>query len=125
MQLLQPARTPAASSRLRQTDATVPGDPAPSFLGYNRHMDLVPACIVNNEFTAQSLIDLLDQSGIPAMLRRNVIPGYEMTLPSAITHGWGEILVRPEDLEQARELIAGFQGSLGELAETEPQDFEA
>lgn len=80
-------------------------------------MDLVTVCSVNDEFSAQSISDLLDQSGIPVIVRKNILPGFDIALPSAISHGWGEILVRQADLEKARELIAGFMGGLGELAE--------
>ena len=84
-------------------------------------MELVAVCNVNDDFSAQSIRDLLDQSGIPAMVRKNILPGFEMQLPSSVTHGWGEILVRPEDLEKARELISGFLGGLGELAESDAE----
>jgi len=60
--------------------------------------------IAPDEFAAGTIIALLETEGIEAIQQRtNVAAG--MADASASAFGPREILVRPEDLERARELI--------------------
>jgi hypothetical protein len=56
---------------------------------------------------ANTLRDLLEQNGIPAMARTFQIPAYD-GLARMMRPVWGEILVDEENVARARELIEGF-----------------
>ena len=56
---------------------------------------------------ANTLRDLLEQNGIPAMARSFQIPAYD-GLARMMRPVWGEILVEEADLAKATELIEGF-----------------
>lgn len=56
---------------------------------------------------AQSLKDLLEQNGIPAMVHSYQIPAYD-GIAQMMRPAWGEVLVEEENLEAARELVEGF-----------------
>jgi len=80
-------------------------------------MGLVVVYEAADEFSALSVRDLLQQNGVPAMIRSEEVSAFG----GAITgfNCWGEVLANEEDLEKALELIGGFEGTLGELAELE------
>jgi hypothetical protein len=61
-----------------------------------------------------SVRDLLAEDGIPVLADGNLNVS-NMILPQLASSG--SIQVNPEDAERALELIAGFEGTLGELAE--------
>ena len=83
-------------------------------------MALVSVYRAADEFTALTIRDLLRQSGIGCVLRNEELPMYGgVTLN--LRH-WGEVMVEEADANKATELIAGFEGTLGELAEAEPID---
>jgi len=66
--------------------------------------ELVPLTIAPDEFAAGTIIALLETEGIEAIQQRtNIAAG--MADASASAFGRREVLVRPEDLERARELI--------------------
>jgi len=75
-----------------------------------------------DEFTAVSLRDMLQQAGIPAMIKTNQVAGYNLNITWGALVGYGDILVNEEDEERARELIGGFLGTLGELSELDDED---
>jgi len=56
---------------------------------------------------ANTLRDLLEQNGIPAMVRSFQIPAYD-GLARMMRPVWGEVLVEEADLDRAAELIEGF-----------------
>lgn len=73
----------------------------------SRHPDLVCVATVQGEVAAQVLRSLLEASGIDSLLQ-----GEAIRLTHGLTvDGIGEvkIMVRPEDAEAARELIAASQ----------------
>ena len=80
---------------------------------------LVKVYDLHDEFTAVSLKDLLEQNGIPSMVRKNEVPGFGFAFDHRT---WAELLVNEQDAEKALELIAGFMGSLGELAEADDSE---
>ena len=67
-------------------------------------------------FSGQALADMLVQSGIPAMAVEDAVAGYGFTSGQM---GKSRILVNEEDAEKASELIGGFLGTLGSLAESD------
>ena len=75
-----------------------------------------------DEFTAVSLRDMLLQAGIPAMIKTNEVAGYNLNITWGDVVGYGDILVHEENEEKARELIGGFLGKLGELAEMDEDE---
>jgi len=83
-------------------------------------MSLVIVFTATSEFQALTVRDLLQQNNVPAMLKSSVVPGYNFNVinPSI----WGDVLVDEVNIERARELVVGFYGTLGELAEAEPLD---
>jgi hypothetical protein len=70
----------------------------------------------NSEFMLLSVLDLLREEGIPVFADGN-LGVINLVLPQITSTG--SIQVNAEDAERALELIAGFQGTLGELAEAE------
>ena len=80
-------------------------------------MGLVSIYRASDEFHALTIRDLLLQSGIGAMIRSEEIPmsgGFTI-----LRRPWGEVLVEEADVNKAIELIAGFEGTLGELGEAD------
>ena len=68
--------------------------------------ELVTLTVAADEFEAEVIRSLLETEGIKSMQQRtNLAAG--MADASASSFGPREILVRAEDLEQARELIDG------------------
>jgi hypothetical protein len=66
-----------------------------------------------DEFMANSVRDLLEQNGIPALIRSFQIPAYD-GLARVMRPVWGEVLVEEEDLSRAKELVEGFLASEAE-----------
>ncbi len=60
-----------------------------------------------DEFMAQSLKDLLEQNGIPAMVHSYQIPAYD-GIAQMMRPAWGEVLVEEDNLQAAKELVEGF-----------------
>jgi hypothetical protein len=84
-------------------------------------MELVAVFKAANEFEALTIRDLLRQHDVPATIRSREFPMLDAA--SMMYYFWGEVLVHEENADKAAELIAGFKGSLGELAEAdEPED---
>jgi hypothetical protein len=67
--------------------------------------DLVRLTITPDEFSADTIISLLRTERIEAIQQRTDVAA-GMADAAASAFGPREILVRPEDLERARELIA-------------------
>jgi len=65
---------------------------------------LVPIYTPSSEAEALLLKDLLEQEGIPVLLRSRQIPGYG-DLISRATGVWGDLLVPVEFEERARGLL--------------------
>ncbi len=63
-----------------------------------------------DELLAMSLKALLEQSGIPAIIRSYQIPYYD-GLAKMMRPQWGEILVDEDDYEEAQQLINDFLAS--------------
>jgi len=82
-------------------------------------MALRSAYSAPSEFMALTVRDLLRENGIGAMLKSYEVAGFNIDMHHS-GGLWGEVLVEEEDLNRALELIAGFRGTLGELAEAEP-----
>ncbi|OYD16000.1 hypothetical protein CH330_03915 [candidate division WOR-3 bacterium JGI_Cruoil_03_51_56] len=60
-----------------------------------------------DEFMANSIKDLLEQNGIPAVIHSFQIPAYN-GIAMMMRPNWGEILVGEPDMGKARELVDGF-----------------
>ncbi len=60
-----------------------------------------------DEFMANSVKDLLEQNGVPAMVHSFQIPAYD-GIARMMRPCWGEILVEEGDWERAKELVDGF-----------------
>lgn len=82
-------------------------------------MGLVKVFAADMEYEAVAIRDLLEQSGIPCLVKSNDMVGLDVGMFSMNTNSWGDVLVEEEHSEKAFELIAGFQGTLGELREAE------
>lgn len=83
--------------------------------------ELVTVYYANREFDGIAIRDLLDQAGIPCMLRGSRdAGGYFNVYFGTLMYG-GEVQVFARDAEKATELIAGFHGTLGMLEEVEPE----
>jgi hypothetical protein len=60
-----------------------------------------------DELMANAVRDLLEESGIPAMIRSFQIPAYD-GLARVMRPVWGEVLVDDEYVARAKELIDAF-----------------
>ena len=60
-----------------------------------------------DEFMANSVKDLLEQEGIPAMIRSFQVPAYD-GIARMMRPNWGEVLVSETDMDRARELLDSF-----------------
>jgi hypothetical protein len=67
--------------------------------------ELVPLTVVPNEFAAETIIALLQTEGIESIQQKTDLAA-GMADASASSFGPREVLVRAEDLERARDLIA-------------------
>ena len=66
--------------------------------------ELVRLTIVPNEFSAETIIALLQTEGIESVQKKTDLAA-GMADASSSAFGPREVLVRPEDLERARDLI--------------------
>lgn len=86
--------------------------------------DVVRVYDATSEFEAMTIRDLLGAAGIRAMIRSRHVPGYDVPTMTRDQAGiWADILVRPEDEAEARQLIADYLASLqstGEESESLP-----
>jgi hypothetical protein len=73
-----------------------------------------------NELMANTIKALLESEGIDAIIRSFQIAMYD-SIAMMMKPNWGEVLVRPEDLERAEELVQGFLAS-AIPDETEPSE---
>ncbi|MDI6771983.1 MAG: hypothetical protein QME77_05280 [bacterium] len=70
-----------------------------------------------SEFEAIAIRDLLEAAGVHAMIRSRVVPGYGVPTMAGDQAGIvAEIIVRPEEKNEACALIAGYLASLEEDA---------
>uniref|UniRef100_A0A7V3UZ36 DUF2007 domain-containing protein n=1 Tax=candidate division WOR-3 bacterium TaxID=2052148 RepID=A0A7V3UZ36_UNCW3 len=75
-----------------------------------------------NELMANTIKDLLESNGIPALVHSFQIPAYD-GIAQVMRPVWGEVLVEEENLNAAQELIQGFlSGEPGN--EPEADNFE-
>jgi hypothetical protein len=72
-----------------------------------------------DEFMANSVKALLEQEGIPAMVRSFQVPAYD-GIARMMRPNWGEVLVNDEDMGRARELLEGFLAADGESNDSGP-----
>lgn len=70
------------------------------------------------------LSGVLEHHGIRAVLRSATLPGYGTVRRDWSTSAWGEILVPPEEADEARELIADYLAALDRGGEVSDQDVE-
>lgn len=71
--------------------------------------------VASSEIEAQMLKELLEQVGIPVVLRPNQIAGELFSLPGE----WGDLMVPDEHAREAETLIAEYVAS---VKENEPED---
>jgi hypothetical protein len=69
-----------------------------------------------DEFMANTVRDLLEQSGIPALIHSYQLPAYD-GIARVMRPAWGEVLVEETDLERARELVRGFLDDAADATE--------
>jgi hypothetical protein len=60
-----------------------------------------------DELMANTIKDLLDQGGVPALVHSFQIPAYD-GIAQVMRSSWGEVLVEESAFERARELVEGF-----------------
>lgn len=70
-------------------------------------MALIAVYRAENEFMANTIKDLLENNGIPAMIHSFQIPAYD-GIAQVMRPAWGEVLVREEDSTPAKDIIQGF-----------------
>ena len=59
---------------------------------------------------ANTIRDLLEQNGVPAVIRSFQIPAYD-GIAQVMRPSWGDVLVKETDLDRGRELVEGFLAS--------------
>jgi hypothetical protein len=74
---------------------------------------LVAAYLAPDELSALRIQALLEEAGIEARVESVQIPWIDGVM-SNIKGYWGRVLVRPEDAEASRELVADYVASLGD-----------
>jgi hypothetical protein len=77
-------------------------------------MDTISVYQANNEFLAMTIRDMLLENEVRCMIRQNHSSAFGGALSQK---NWGDVLVFSSDEDRARELIGGFQGTLGMLSE--------
>ena len=70
------------------------------------------------------LAGLLEHHGLRVHLRSATLPGYGDVRRDWGTSAWGELLVRPEDADEAREVIAGYLAALERGGRVRDEDVE-
>ena len=75
--------------------------------------DLVAVYGAASEFEASAVHDALTAAGLRAMVRSRRIPGYEVPTMRGDQAGiWADVLVRAEDEDEARRVVAEYLVSL-------------
>jgi len=72
-----------------------------------------------DELMANAVRDLLEQNGIPALIRSFQIPAYD-GIARMMRPDWGQVLVEDADLDRATELLDGFLATDGSSGSDEP-----
>jgi hypothetical protein len=67
---------------------------------------------------------MLEHHGITAVLRSTALPGYGFVRRDWSTSSWGEILVGPEDVAEARALIADYVAALERGGQVRDEDVD-
>ncbi len=70
------------------------------------------------------LAGVLEHHGVRVHLRSATLPGYGDVRRDWGTSAWGELLVRPEDADEARELIAEYLAALERGGRVRDEDVE-
>lgn len=70
------------------------------------------------------LAGLLEHHGLRVHLRSATLPGYGDVRRDWGTSAWGELLVRPEDADEAREVIADYLAALERGGRVRDEDVE-
>lgn len=70
------------------------------------------------------LCGVLQNQGVRAMLMSATLPGYGDVRRDWGTSAWGELLVAPEDADEARELIAEYLAALEAGGRVRDEDVE-
>lgn len=60
-----------------------------------------------DELMANACRDLLEENGIPAMIRSYQIPAYD-GLARVMRPVWGEVLVEEQDMARAKQILDAF-----------------
>jgi hypothetical protein len=76
--------------------------------------DVVVVHWASSEFEAHTIAGVLQDAGLRVMVRSRLVSGYD--LPS-VPGVWGEVLVPPEQEDEARRLIADYMSALDTEAE--------
>jgi len=79
-------------------------------------MALVSVYQAPDEMMANAIKDLLDQNGIPAVIRSFQIPAYD-GIAQVMRPNWGAVLVEEANLDRGHELVEGFLASGDDSAE--------
>ena len=70
------------------------------------------------------LAGLLEHHGLRVHLRSATLPGYGNVRRDWGTTAWGELLVSPDDAEEAREVISGYLAALERGGQVRDEDVE-
>ncbi len=70
------------------------------------------------------LAGVLEHSGVRAYLRSTALPGYGDVRRDWSTTAWGELMVAPDDADEARELIADYLAGLERGGSVRDEDVE-
>ena len=70
------------------------------------------------------LAGLLEHHGLRVHLRSATLPGYGDVRRDWGTSAWGELLVRPEDADEAREVISDYLAALERGGRVRDEDVE-
>jgi hypothetical protein len=70
------------------------------------------------------LVGVLEHHGLHTVLRSAMLPGYGAVRRDWRTSAWGEILVPPQEAEEARELIADYLSALERGGAVRDEDVE-
>lgn len=69
-----------------------------------------------DELMANSVKDLLEQEGIPTLVRSFQVPAYD-GIAQVMRPAWGEVMVRESDWDRAKEVLDVFLQSRPETDE--------
>jgi hypothetical protein len=83
--------------------------------------DVVTVYEATTEFEAITIHRVLQDAGVPAMIRSRLLPGYELLIELRSVAGiYADILVRSEQADEARRVIADFLDALAAPPAEEP-----